>query len=79
MRQTVLGDEYGTIIASSNMTIYRSVTYANYPSTLDEWKLHVSRRWAAGKNVAAVEARVKGTTGVRGGYRVARHNGVCVW
>ena len=68
MRETVLGDEYGTIIASSNITIYRSVAYANYPSTLDEWKLHVSRRWAAGKNVAAVEARVKGTAGVRGGY-----------
>jgi len=60
MRETVLGDEYGTIIASSNTTIYRSVAYTNYPSTLDEWKLHVSRRWAAGKNVAAVEARVKG-------------------
>ena len=67
MRETVLGDEYGTIIASSNLTIYRSVAYTNYPSTLDEWKLHVSRRWAAGKNAEAVEARVRGSA-ARGNY-----------
>ena len=72
LRETVLGDEYGTIIASSNSTIYRSVAYTNYPGTLDEWKLHVSRRWAAGKNVEAVEARVRGMTSTsrpHGGWR----------
>ena len=67
MRATVLGDEYGTIIAGSNITIYRSVAYNQNPSTLDEWKLHVSRRWAAGRNVEAVEARLRGSGRTRGG------------
>jgi hypothetical protein len=69
MRGAVLGDEYGTIIASSNMTIYKSVAYNNHPSNLEEWKLHVSQRWAAGKNVEAVEARVRGPSSGRGGGR----------
>lgn len=78
MRGAVLGDEYGTIIASSNMTIYKSVAYNNHPSTLEEWKLHVSQRWAAGKNVEAVEARVRGPSSGRGGGRggFARGGGV---
>jgi hypothetical protein len=68
MRESVLGDEYGKIVAASNLTIYKSVAYNQNPSNIDDWKLHVSRRWAAGKNVEAVEAQLKGRGGGRGGW-----------
>ena len=68
MRESILGDEYGKIVAASNLTIYKSVAYNQNPSNIDDWKLHVSRRWAAGKNVEAVEAQLKGRGGGRGGW-----------
>jgi hypothetical protein len=67
MRDSVLGDEYGKIIAASNMTIYKSVAFNQNPSDVEEWKLCVSRRWAAGKHVEAVEAQVRGTFKTSGG------------
>ena len=70
MRETVLGDEYSKIIAASDMTIFKSVAYNQNPSKIEEWKLHVSRRWATGKNVEAVEAQLRGSLG--GGGRGGR-------
>jgi hypothetical protein len=71
---TVLGDEYAQLIYASKPTIYKSVALNQLPSTLEEWKVSVSRRWAAGKQLDAMEAqgsRSGGQSGQqrgRGGY-----------
>ena len=60
MRDSVLGDEYGKIIAASNIELYRSVMLNQSPSRIDEWKKALSQRWAAQKNVEAIEAQLGG-------------------
>ena len=53
---TVLGDEYGRLIQNSQFAIWESVTYNLFPSTIDQWKLVVNRRWTAGEHVKAARA-----------------------
>lgn len=67
---TVLGDEYATLIGKSRRDIFTSVTLNQLPSTLEEWKLCVSRRWAAGKALDAMDA----LTG-KGGGQPAQQKG----
>jgi hypothetical protein len=74
MRDTVLGDEYSRIVAASSTTIFRNVMYNQNPTAIEEWKLAVSRRWAAGQLATAVEAQVRGSANVgngggRGGWQ----------
>lgn len=63
MRDAVLGDEYGRIVAFSNLVMYKQVSFAHGPTDIEQWKLHLSRRWAAQKQVEAVEAMVQGRYG----------------
>ena len=63
MRDTVLGDEYGRIIAFSDIVMFQQVTCNHNPTEVEQWKLHVSRRWAALRQVEAVRAMVKGQAG----------------
>jgi hypothetical protein len=69
---TVLGDEYSQLIYASKPAIYRSVTLNQSPSTLEDWKLSVSRRWAAGKRLDAMEAQSNSRSGGQSGQQRAR-------
>lgn len=55
---TVLGDEYKFIIAKSDSMMYKYIELNQNPTTIDEWKTYVARRWAAEQNVEATLAMI---------------------
>lgn len=53
---SVLGDEYGRLIYASKPAMYRQILWNSSPSTVEEWKLCVSRRWSSQKLIDAMDA-----------------------
>ncbi len=63
---SVLGDEYGTIIRASDPELWKQVMYTLDVSTLEQWKLKLSRRWAVHAQIVSLlkqQAKEKGNGG----------------